>query len=793
MAYGLRYQSNFYNVFRTLCSVKIYKKDYVGAVTNIRTSSVEITANYQNDKTPVIGKGASVVIIADSTALSYLEDLLLSYERQFMCIIEYNEEEAFRGYSICDLNERQILPFAAITVQFTDYLHRLTGEYATCLKVQANSTDLLTLLTEYLNLTTFALPLYINSTLFESNMNQGATDTFLPQIRIQNALFYVNLWQYDNVYDAVNKALAPFGAYLYSQGGKWIIERQEDITRTGNWVKYDGTGVASVASLKQSINKQAGDFDYVNCSGVIEYDSGLHTLTIRLRDKLLDSIVYNNYTIAMLSTAEVTPSSLPYRTWYKNENIPAPTVGENFRNFISTWMRFQSSDQSYGIYYNFQIQFNLDSDDTTSLNVEYKMSTDRQNTDIFKVRMHFLLRLDGGPWDGYYLQVTQSVGAGTILVLYPGTGTTHSADPYYWCANSQVLDVYEDGNLEWSIFKTFDFNNMQVKKYRPGSSIYYDIYDNLDSLLGYPEYQKLTIMFMTPWFTNTSKEDFSHRHLIVSPYGVYLGDIKVNVSTKEVNNNIQYYLNESFVKTEELDLDLFDLPNINYSNGMLEADGLTLTEGWTSENSPSFPIPLYEIFAKAKFRKYGRTIHRLKGTIRCDKILKIFALLTDNNLTNESAEIITFLLNGFTWNLNDGTYQISAEEYTEEEIQVETVGNDADGEPVPPGHDYPAAPLNFTGSQITLGGGIRLTWDASPGGIGYVVQRKPMWWFYNSSWVQEWRTIKFGGSELTIDDLIQNEGGVLTDDFVITYRICAYNDKGQGVWSNEIQVRWYSA
>ena len=119
---------------------------------------------------------------------------------------------------------------------------------------------------------------------------------------------------------------------------------------------------------------------------------------------------------------------------------------------------------------------------------------------------------------------------------------------------------------------------------------------------------------------------------------------------------------------------------MNYSNALLEVDGFTRTNLWTSEDSP-ISIPLYEVFAKTLFRKYGRTIHRLKATIKYDGILKPFTIIDDNTILNAESEPITFLLNEFTWDLNEGTYDIVADEYTEEEVIVDGVTYDSNGEP----------------------------------------------------------------------------------------------------------------
>lgn len=806
MGHDTKYQSDFYNYFNKLVSVKIAKEDYSGAVINVRTSEVTITNNYQDDNTPIIGKGCKIVIIADSTDMAYLEDLLLSYERQFLCTIEYDGVIAFRGYSLCDLNERQLLPYAQVTVEFTDYMHRLTGDYHDCLADLSQNTDVFTMVAEFLNWTKLDLPIYVNSTLFETNMNNAATDTFLPQIRVQNANYYENSYTRDNLYDAINKSLQPFSAFIYSHEDKWIIERQEDITRTDNWVMYDETGAASVATLRKSINKQDGDFEYVDASQIVAYNSGLHTLTLRLQDKLLESLIFNNYTAYMGTPASYDTEGFPnettnldYRTWYINEALGTATTGENWMGNINTYFRFQTvTDHHKGVYYNFNVQFNAMLESSggtkdTTLNIAYKASSEVVGgapdyfKDVYSIRIRFLLRLIGGTYSNYWLQIAQSVGQGVILYLYPPApdGDYKSADPGTWCFNSQLTDVSDHENYDWSIYKQFNLTDTQVVVYNT-SGTGYVVHTSLWETLGYPTYQEFDMMFLPTWYSN-DPDDISVPTFLLRDN--VFGDVEVTVSVEDIDNNIEYYLNEDFVKTDEIDLYLFDLDNINYANGMLEADGLTLTTLWTSENSP-VDIPLYEVFAKVKFRKYGRTVHQLKGSILIDDILKPFTMISDDTLLNESDEIMTFLLNGFTWNLNTGIYDIEAEEYTEDEVIVAGITYDSAGDPEVPGYTLPTAPTGGTGSQFAPGDYIHISWDPITDAIGYIVQRKPQ--YYGSAWLNEYKTVRYIGASIEFDDEIQDEGPMV-DSTQVVYRVAAYNSKGTGPWSAEWMIYWYEA
>lgn len=771
MAYGLKYISEFYNTppFKKLVSVQIYKRDFAESeVTTLRTSSVEIQSNYENDNTPVIGKGAKIVFVVNTSNMSFLEDLLLSYEKEFMCVIEYGGVEVFRGYSICDLNERQLLPYAEVTMQFTDYAKRLNDKYPDSLKNMVGVSSVLSLIQEFLNLTGLNLPLFVNSTVFEDTMANGATDSFLPQTLVQNAQFYNNSYEYDNMYDVINKVLHPFGAFIYSYKDCWVIERQEDITRDGNWIRYDGTVASSESSLKQTLNKQDGDFKYKDCSQIIEYDSGLNTLIIELHDKLRDTFVPNNFTVDMLTISTALPETddLEKGTWYRHENTTNLEVGNNQRG-IEKWFKYDTDDIVEGLFYNFEIQFNEETMDTitpplgdpfniseehTTIAITFKMSGDGPlMAERYRVSLQFYLRLDGGAYADHFVYQDSITGEWTIStfpVPVPGP-----FDPIMF---QQIFDCEEDRKKLWTMSVTGDLTNLWTE-------------------LGYPERQKFTICLLPGRISNSLLDPY------YPFYTNYIGDIQVTVNEKNIENRIEYQLNQDFVKTDEIQLYLFDLNNVNYSNGLLLDDEETLTDLWTSENSP-VACPLYEVFAKGKFRKYGRTIHRLKGTIITDSILKPFALLTDDNIQNNSDENIIFLLNGFTWNLNEGTYDIEAEEYNEEEVFVEGVTYDSVGEP----EDVPEQVPALSAHQLPFGGTILAMWTPVAS-QGYKLQRKPFYNTLTSSWVDTYKLI-YTGTFPSFFDNVENEGDPTGVTF--TYRVCAYNESGDGTYSPEDTVVW---
>jgi hypothetical protein len=80
-------------------------------------------------------------------------------------------------------------------------------------------------------------------------------------------------------------------------------------------------------------------------------------------------------------------------------------------------------------------------------------------------------------------------------------------------------------------------------------------------------------------------------------------------------------------------------------------------------------IPLLDLFARSWYRRYHRTNRSLKATIQCDEHLKLFSIITDDNI-QESAQNIKFILLNYIWDLNTSQYEIEAEEYPEIEITI---------------------------------------------------------------------------------------------------------------------------
>jgi hypothetical protein len=780
MAYGLKYQTTFHNVDGTPITVQIEKRDYTGAVADIRVIGIRLTFNYQDNDTAIAGTGVKINV--DAGGFDTLRDLLTSGEKEFLCKLYFDSALVFQGFSLCDLNEQQLLDLeSVITIQFTDYMRRLEDHFATAISNIADYTSYIEILQEALA-TAIGVndDLYVNSTLFEDSTSKGGTDTFLEQIYVENNAFYSDEITYENTYDVINKLLKPMGAFLYSSGGKWIIERHEDITRTGDWVykpSITGAGQA-VTSLVQTINRQDDDFKYTEMTQKVEYTSGLQKLIIDLRDHLLDTFIFNNYDPDnLIAISDNTPdaAALDTRQWYIHENAIGMEKGYGFRGMNSylKWAHPAGSStwEREGLYYCFDIQFHPNSEDIpTELSVNFSISADHPLLMLANyVEIRFSLRIDEGPYAGYYINPWDSKEAEGTVISYKIEPTIG-----YWTKRIKLEGAEDPRDNAWQVSLKFALTDNIIVDYAIPPTI-----SSLWVELGKPVTQKFIMMF---W----PAELYVSVHYSFDDVITYIGDVSVVINKGDFPNKLTYYVNEDFIKTEQQDLHLFDLDNVNFNNGLLcaddsigaESDDLKKTTKWVSEDSPT-AMQLVDIYAKNKFRNYVKTIHRLVAEIKCSNYLKPFTIITDDHL-QDGGNNIKFILQEYSWDLINALYNISAEEYTDEEITLDGY--------VTPISEATGVPTGLAPAQPVTGGSITVAWDAVTGATGYRVQRAPVW--YDGDWVQAWKTI-YVGANTACTDHVETEG-TPTDGMGFLYKVCSYNSVESSAYSDTETCNWYA-
>jgi hypothetical protein len=800
MSYDLKYQSDFYNTppFQKKVSVQLYKKDYgTHAVILVRTTEVILQANYQDDDTPVIGTGVKIGIV-NQGEFDSLEDLLTATEKEFKCVITYDGNIVFQGFNICDLNEQQFLPLSKISLQFTDYLHRLDVDYLNSLEDISAKTSIYAILAEMITNTglqngTDKFPLYVNSTLFETTMSQGAASTFISQTYVENVMFYtsalsydainkISLNDYENTYDVVNKLLLSFGAYLYSAGDKFIIERLDDVIRGGNWVKLTDMGGGSmqgfpVTSHKKEYNKQSDDFKYVDESQIVEYNSGWQRLDLDLQVKGLDSLVFNDYITSMpIFTGSLfpVPSAMDLNKWYRQADIQPMFTGYYFRSNMSQYIKWIFPLDGVGLKglaYKFEITFNVSQDTSTDLSISYKASGEIPLELMNTVTSRFCLIVSGGPLDGFYVGTVPGPTGDSIKGFSPVAFDPMGRLNGIFKSDFDVsVTGMRDRDRVWSVNEDINFSDGILVNAPHGFPPF--MAPSLWEQLGRPAKQSFILYILPVQYTpkfNYSPPIFESTN--------YLGDVRVTISQPEVLNKLRYYINEDFMKREAISIDFFDFDNSNFSNGLLTNMGLTKTNLWISDQFVT-PTPLMDILARTKFGANCKTMNRLKGKILCGEYLKPFSILTDDNL-KVSGDVLKLILKGYTWDLNEGTYEIEAVEYGGEETDI---NNSLEKPPIPTG---------LTVTQAAGNDPMEISWDAMTGATGYILQRFPETNNGGATFQGYWQTV-YTGANASYEDNLQNSANPgAIDGYSIRYRVCAYNANGSSLNSSEKSCIWH--
>jgi hypothetical protein len=294
---------------------------------------------------------------------------------------------------------------------------------------------------------------------------------------------------------------------------------------------------------------------------------------------------------------------------------------------ISKYVYWSNAEEEYqGIYYAFKVQFNS-ADKPTDLTVSYKHRILMNPLETCTAR--------------FYLAVHGTLGQADQFIAEDSNGMYLDSTMYVFEQD------FGDGELStiYEVSKTIPLD---------------DIFSSAGT-----DVLTITIGILPMYYKLLYRETYNY-----SIYN-YVGDIKVAVSPEEIDNQLDYELNENFIKTEEVDLHCFDLDNLNYSNGFFITDQVTKTSAWMIDGNSVFE-PLVDVFAKSRFSKLYKTLRSIVGTIKCDLFLKPFCILTDGNISDESAgDPAKFILTNFTWDLVNGTYDIVAEEYPDEVITVD--------------------------------------------------------------------------------------------------------------------------
>jgi len=661
MAYTLKYQSNFYNRFGALVSVKIYKKDYSGSAISIRVSNVELQWGIEDFYTPIAGAGVSITIVNTFNEYDAFSDLLKSYPKDFKCVIEYNGNVVFEGFNVTELNEVNLLQYNSLIVKFTDQLKMLQYDKLTGMLSIGGQIGLFDLIEEALyNTGLTERDLYVNSTLFEANMADEASSgnpyCFLTHSYIEKSIFYDNLTEYKDTLSILNEVFKPFSAFIYSYGDKWILERYEDIDSNSDWVWFDLNESSSssclyINTLKQTLYKQNDDFNYIESSQKLSYKPAIQKLKLNLQERKLNSLVFNEFSSNPPHTSDIWPTSLTPRTWTVHSGSSSESAGTEL-NGITTYFKWTPSGSCYvGAFYNFMITLNdingEKADNVLEINFKFTVS----NPPIDYRKGFYNVDVVGLP---VFLYANKpGIGGRYILLNDDGTITTSSSP--CWLTGAVVGEEYEIDRADPP--RVLSFEKTLLLQNHLGTG-------DIEMILG----------IHGPYWQTTSPVNAGYYNV------AYIGDFSVTFDSDNYDNVVEATIDENFLNTEEIDLNLYDLPNWNFASGILRQWGSSFSEmaksnTWGSDNFYTLGYTdLVDNFIYNTFRRNAESRLQLNARIDYDGYLKPFAILMDDNIKKEGessiGDNVKMIVTEYIWDMVNGFYEVKAEEYPDTEISI---------------------------------------------------------------------------------------------------------------------------
>jgi hypothetical protein len=630
MAYGVKYRAG-YSSKNVQGYIYIDLLDYTGSVTDLVlvAGSDQVKYNFGDWNDPIIGLTASFEIVNNGSSFFDLLPLLTAEERQYRIRFEQTSPSThyiFTGFLNCDTNEVTYLRNRPIRLNASSYLSKLQYVKPALLETLENR-SLIDFINECLALTGSTDPIRVNSKLYQYNDTLPTGHTLFNRCGLFTEIFWKNNVDRDTALDIVKKILEAFDCYIYWYANSWYIERYEDIwNSTQNYVIYTSGSsyeYADPGSTAQTTDASVDiqSLDLVDQSQTIQMIAGLKEIEVRKTQQTLFNLTVNDFlNAADVSTGSPTPG---YRTWLKwSTSIAWSLLGQPYKTISNGIKRVGSQEVYKGLY----TRFKLTKDAATSLTIKWKFVTFKGSFGSwtgdwsdYTFEFYWYLRDNTGVPSNYYIWENPSSG----WARESGTEATH------------VQKVTIEGT-------EFDDANVAVE---------ISLTIPLGDTTGLSDGDKdLVFCLGTELVKRSGVSD-------VPAYTAYIGDVVIQASGIQDNNNIQAVINTNFLDKKEITLEVYDVSNVNIKNGIFHGSAYTArTTTWTTNGT------LWESLARRilrnKFQLYNRSRQRLTTQAKTYNKYKPLAMFTDSEQSGKK-----FLLTAYTYRPSRDLYDMELSEY----------------------------------------------------------------------------------------------------------------------------------
>lgn len=625
MAYGLRYQAEWR--FKDLGGyLYIDKKDYVGSVDDLilQDKAIGISRVLKDWESHILNLQCEFMIHNNFADYFDLLELMTGTEKLFRVRVETTiptSVSIFEGFLNTETTEQRYLNRQVLRLVASSYLSKLKNVYPDSIDTLQNE-SMIDIINEALVQTGSDFDIRVNSTLYASGDTLGVGQTLFNK----NALFTETFWKNNidrkNSFEIIESILTTFNAYLYWWDGRWYIERYHDIWQTSiDFVEYT-SGVSYGQSDSGSVENESraiqdiSTIQWIETTQTLFVDPGFLLIQIRLNR---NNSLLLNMTIGDLADIQEVFGVVPFpdlRTWEEwadpGDDLIWLGAGQSYLTIKNSIARGISDPGSYtdfhrGIY----TRFNMTVDnDEAYLTIKFKYAFSLLDFSGFDFN---------GDWDKYSFKFNW------YLRDTPG--------------NNFVM--FNESSEEWEFVNTVEANGLQTTtvsgtNFDPDNkSCEVSITIPLGTISGYSGDKSLVFMI--------GIEDITWNPgpvTIINTTGpasvAYIGDIIFTVSGEQLADNIiEGTQNTDFLGKKTIVLDLSDVANLNYKNGVIQGtnwDQQTTT--WTMDGIDFFSLIQWILIDK--FRLYNVSKQRLSGNVESGTTLyRPFQLFTESKQSDK--------------------------------------------------------------------------------------------------------------------------------------------------------------
>ena len=657
MSYGNKYYAEW-NSENLSGYLYIDEKSYVGETEEIiLTNITSVGKSFDNWENYIIGNTLEFEIFNDKTDYFDLIELMTATERQYKVRIVTSESvKLFEGFLNVDTVVQKYFNKQVIRLVASSYLSKLKHIIPTSLDTLKNIT-FIDIIDEILRTTGSEFNIRISCSLYANGDTLSSGQTLFNKNGFYTEAFWENNVDKKNSLEILESILNTFQCYLYWWDGYWYIEHFNDLwkTLTVDYVEYTSgsTYNPSESGLTGNFSRgvdDVGDLTFVNMSQELSIIPGNKIIRINANvdDGLLLNLIINDFSDVNSVSGEVPYPNL--RTWqkYDDDDIYLAWLDGVVRNNISTailrqfWKGGIDYIAGYYIYSPHLIEWN------PGLYTRFEATI----TEDTKLDVKFKY---GVAEDSFISDFTGDFSDYEFIFSWY---LRHPTGNYYIMYNEQDSKWERVSSSEVSALQSTKIDGSAVDPDNMTVDVSFNIpLGEIEALIGDQQFV-LGICTEKIVIKSGFYQDLPAKFC-------WYGDVFITVNSELQSDVVEGTINTDFLDKKEIDMDLFDISNKNYKNGVLRGSGLDIsTKNWTLDGVNYYT--LVEWMLINKFKMYNVSRQKISGRVYSSTVLRPLQLYTESKQSHKK-----FILMALRHYLIEDAYDVILFEFdTETEINL---------------------------------------------------------------------------------------------------------------------------